>query len=712
MWDRLRQKDAGSPLNRKKLEAWQNARSSQSTSSLTTEGIKGGNRQYQYAIKGGRQTPPRPLRDMDRTSEHNQTYLSAPPVQPPPSTRNNHRSSSYGRPVSSIYSQPSPEAATFAAHQLRNEVGRINPSEVSPPSSPDIASTRHGPNPGDVSPIDEISDPVMSQHALERHAPPKNNARSSNIPMMRRQRRKNSDAAQNALRSTASRENLRQPRPHGSDVRWDPATGEPTSSTKGRPSQVNPQQYAQGLGTRATSTSPQTKPAQQSPNSFGERVRRTRQASGSPQPEPAPRPEWRGASGRTTIVAPVSDSMNVAPLSLPSKNSKRPGPGPGMLSPVESGLSETSSPQVSVRGQGMEGRSGSTEPSSARPLRRMNPSEQQPHPSHTANATSTPHPSAYPSPPLSDDISVPAKLVPAQHQPHPSSSAQASPRSLSLQVPSNDKAIRRKPAAGASHQPDNSTSPSPNSPRDIHPSQAPPGSFPSEWTQPPSRFSVTTYATSNYTSTPRESVDEETPPVPTSSQRFAQPPKPASGSSVLDRKRPVVKGFERSSRTNSNEPVKINMDSPYYVTSSVTKPRHSSPRTVPVPRGNDSTLSFISVSSTEKSLPPAPPEVTAAQDRVAQLNAKLEALGNRRININTAIKQMTELMPTDNILASDAVVRKREDEKRKVEVLRGELADVERESYELGLKLHRAYKRLDRDAEYEPTGLWVRRVTG
>jgi len=69
-------------------------------------------------------------------------------------------------------------------------------------------------------------------------------------------------------------------------------------------------------------------------------------------------------------------------------------------------------------------------------------------------------------------------------------------------------------------------------------------------------------------------------------------------------------------------------------------------------------------------------------------------------------------MPTDSVLASAEVLHKRELEKRKVEGLKTELAEIQREEYELGLKLHRAYKRLDRDAEYEPTTLWVRRVTG
>ncbi|KUI63111.1 hypothetical protein VP1G_10232 [Cytospora mali] len=73
---------------------------------------------------------------------------------------------------------------------------------------------------------------------------------------------------------------------------------------------------------------------------------------------------------------------------------------------------------------------------------------------------------------------------------------------------------------------------------------------------------------------------------------------------------------------------------------------------------------------------------------------------------------MTELMPRDNLMAAPEVMRKRESEKLKVQELERELADVQREEHELGMKLHRAYKRLDRHAEYEPTSLWVRRATG
>ncbi|KAI2640621.1 hypothetical protein GGS26DRAFT_169291 [Hypomontagnella submonticulosa] len=142
MFDRLRntQKDRGASLDRKKLEAWQNARS---PSSSTGRGVKGGDSQYQYSIRGG-PPPPRPPRDpnyppeRERHQQNRQSFQAAPAVQAP----NQYRNSGYGRPISSIYSQPSPDAATFAARQLRVQVPHTDPNEISPPSSPDALSPR------------------------------------------------------------------------------------------------------------------------------------------------------------------------------------------------------------------------------------------------------------------------------------------------------------------------------------------------------------------------------------------------------------------------------------------------------------------------------------------------------------------------------------------------------------------------------------------
>jgi hypothetical protein len=195
---------------------------------------------------------------------------------------------------------------------------------------------------------------------------------------------------------------------------------------------------------------------------------------------------------------------------------------------------------------------------------------------------------------------------------------------------------------------------------------------------------------------------------------------------MMDRKRPKLDGPENDNvHASGNSPIVISlkdefMSSPFSNVSQAARDRKAAAtggaaQNRNVARARTTVERPISsASSINKMLPPPPPEASAgeAHDRVALLNAQLQSLGNRRININRSIKQMTELMPTDNLMNSAEVILKREMEKRKVEVLKDELSEVQREEYELGLKLHMAYKRLDRNAEYEPTTLWVRRVTG
>ncbi|ORY62341.1 uncharacterized protein BCR38DRAFT_410768 [Pseudomassariella vexata] len=712
MWDRLRpaqQKDHSAPaLNRKKLEEWQNSR--------------GPSQGYSYTIKGGAR-PERPPRNFQKPKDnHNNTkpYLLCGVANNALEVRTQDADTTLSQQSNRSACGPGPTASRWQLPVSQLRLLAIRPSSFFsvfaavtrccyvrcaaaprqnlqqpkrhfPPSSPDVSTLRNGPHAhqdGDVSPIQEVSQ--SSHFNMDHGTTGRSGQARSNIPMMRREQRQKKDAALSALRESKSREQLRQPRPHGHDVRWDALTGEPTTSEKGRPSFVDPHQEVQKYS--GPSSLPINHPTA-NPSPFGERIRRTqppRQASSSPQTEPPPRPEWRGASGH------------------PPKSSKRPPRGAGVLSPVDSLGSETSSSSPPIQSKerlGSRALSGAT--------RSAVPSSTPWAPAPADPKPSTSNVQAYPSPPLSDDTSVPAKVLPKPvTQVHPAPEAQSPPSSL---FPPNEKAIRRKPAAQG-HQPPSATS-SVYSQLDIHPAQAPPGGFPvDEWTQPPSRFSVTTYATSAHSANPRHSADlnEDTPPLPTPPTQFSQSlPKSATppGNSILDRKRPVVSGYEHLPRHRvPSEPIKLNMDSPYYMSSGLTSSsRSTNPR--PVPNGNHSSLSVVSVGSLDKNLPLAPPE-ESARDRVAQLNAKLQSLANRRININQAIKQMTELMPTDRILASDEVIRKREKEKRKVEVLRDELANVQREEYDLGLKLHRAYKRLDRDADFEPTTLWVRRVTG
>ncbi|KAM0330140.1 hypothetical protein ACHAQA_004313 [Verticillium albo-atrum] len=669
----------------------------------------------------------------------------APPVREPP-PRNPHRSANRSnsdrntaaawRPVSSLYSQPSPKDDTFAI-VAAPAAYHSNAEDISPPSSPELASRHEARHPDDdnVSPIDEIPSMSQLEIAKQHHqryldeqkrqqASPSPQQRSQ-IPMMRRDRRKQQDSAASHLRETRSKELLRsQP---DQTTRWDDKTGKPVGES-------SPVHYPPQLQTPPPTTQRNAMKA------FGDRVRKMRPGAGAvdsskpaaiPAPITAPRPiderpGWRGASGRQTFVQPVHDTPQVAPIHIPRKSSKRAAVQTGRASGVTSPLSPIS-PSES------ETSAAATTPTGPRvaPLSLDHPLPSPPAPTQDTAL-------AHPTPPTSGGAVQP----PIHAMPNLGSQAgDASQHPGTLPFTPNrgppEKAIRRKPPPtnplalhphnghnsfasfsssvySPQFPPDSAERPSPQPNTAYEQSPEHTATTSDAWVQPPSRFSVTTFATSAHAGSPRASLDAELPPLPTP---------PAQSDSVMERRRPLRMGNE-SPAINADEPYKISM-SPAYTTSpdpaspSLPSARQNLPSQInrPAPRTNSgifggNTSRPESILSLSKALPPAPPEVSSANDRVAHLNARLSSLGNRRLNINMAIKQMTELMPTDNLLASEAVLRKREAEKRKVEALKVELADVQREEYDLGLKLHRAYKRLDKDAEYEPTTLWVRRVTG
>ncbi|KAK0641649.1 hypothetical protein B0T16DRAFT_420275 [Cercophora newfieldiana] len=720
-------------------------------------------RGYSYSIKGG-PPPPRPPREFIESQ-----YDSALPVQEPPPRNPNRialRASNF-RPPSSVYSQHFPPSPTRPAKLASQYDQRHGLGEISPPSSPEPDhGASHRPFARSVSPIE--SDRFASRHngnasrngngrpgritpqenrppSQTQNRPPSQNAnrQGSNIPMMRRARRKQSDAA---LRETQSKERIalnqqpQNPQQAPQDgPRWDPMTGERTTRPHGRPSQVKPAEFVHGLG--VTSSPPQrTAPA---PVTFGDRVRRMAKIAGPKDSDEDPaagafastRPGWRGASGRTAIVDPVKDDPEVAPLQVPERSTRR------VVSPTSA-----TAPKSSFMGNFL--RRGQTPPVSPGyetgaeaapqdtirkvvPSSQLSPNEPSQNPQDRQNAHSSPAPPNMPSAPeraakeLTRDV---LSSISANSPNSPSYPGGASPQGKSA-------VIKRKPAANAGHHQQESVS-SVYSQHSEMPPQ-PPAHNPNAntlppndpWVQPQSRFSVTTYATSAADGTPRESIDDfphNHPPVPSMPSAFKESPKPKQ-ESVMDRRRPKLDtSYDDGARSTHASPVVISLkdefvSSPfrYGNESQAARDRraaatgaHANPA---VNRTRAATSERpTSSSSINKMLPPVPPETSAgeARDRVGLLNAQLQALANRRININRSIKQMTELMPTDNVLDSMDVVRKREAEKRKVEVLKQELAEVQREEYELGLKLHRAYKRLDRDADWEPTTLWVRRVTG
>ncbi|WDK14600.1 hypothetical protein CGRA01v4_05881 [Colletotrichum graminicola] len=651
----------------------------------------------------------------------------------------------------------SPDFANVASSNMYRSAA----AEVSPPSSPDMAAQvkrTTAPTQGrNVSPMDSPTTSqldVAAEHGYsdqQQQQPNPQVRKKTSIPMLRRERRKNQEVAANTLRESKSQQRLRIQR----ETRWDDMTGEPTSQDKGRAGQVRPQEFAQefsanmALGMspaalKAMKNAPQTQ-------TFGDRLRRLRPIGGNkkqqqqqqqqrqPSPESATavvepideRPPWRGASGRTPMVKPVRDTKPASPLSIPPQSTRRAAVGPRL--PIAGVTTSPLSPVSPPRSE--------TSPRSRTPTARtvLNAPRQltaSPSPSPSATRTPAPAQSSYPSPPNSSaDVQSPIHATPDAAT--AADAATLQPAALAGQQQGapiaqsdRDKAIRRKPHRAnplglRAPQPSYTSSiyseqtvrsPTFDEHEKLHQPRAPPS--PVDHKPAAVVNEAAAHATSGYNPaavstsvTPRESAETGSAPV--------QSPHQAEG--VMNRKRPaVIKSTSPS--INPDQPIVISMSSPYMSSAFAEAPsppparaqlpsqRESLARTSPASLFSNSSRPE-SVWSTSKALPPPPTETCMSNDRVGYLNARLDSLSNRRININKAIRQMTELMPTDHILASQAVLLKREAEKRKVEALKIELAEIQREEYETGLKLHRAYKRMDRNADYEPTTLWVRRVT-
>jgi len=523
-----------------------------------------------------------------------------------------------------------------------------------------LTSSRSQSQEGDgVSPIDEMPD--ISHLALGRPSsgskPP-----SSNIPILRREKRNQvAAAAANLVSRKQVGENPRGRVAH--DPRWDPYSGEITTSDRGKPQSVKPGTFSPpglrsvhketglvlGNESSITTTAPKTH------TSFGDRVRRLK----SNHTAPVERPEWKGATGRVTLVSPVHDQLDMPPISIPRKSSKR------VASPHSESFSGGSSPVTIVRNS-----DGETSPASPA------------YPSTSIHTVLTSNNSGNNSPRIADPQS-PITVNP-------------DPDVVSQSAATKTLARNAAPQASESHTStwDRDEGTMANIERNFR-EQLQSVSTPiteepePEYTQPSSRFSVTTYAPSTTQNTPRPSTDT-----------FDNHPMPDT-SAILNRQRPNFGDSPKSNSITSTSTVTrkavANPSSPVFISMS-SIPSH-------LPPGSKRS------SNIAKNLPMSPAEASS-HDLVTSLQAQLENLAHRRNNIERSIRQMTELMPKDSVLITEEVRRKREGEKLKVERLREEERDVRREEHEVGLRLHRAWKRRDKEAVFEPTGLWVRRVTG
>ncbi|KAK0114905.1 hypothetical protein ONS96_013382 [Cadophora gregata f. sp. sojae] len=559
------------------------------------------------------------------------------------------------RPASSIYSQPSPNPInTRFTQNSYQSTSYTEKEEVSPQSSPELgpAKNRSQSQEDDgVSPIDEMPDVShLNLRPSSGSKPP-----SSNIPILRREKRNQvAAAAANLVNRKQVGENPRGRVAH--DPRWDPYSGEITTSDKGKPQSVKPGTFSPpGLrsvhketGLVLGNESSITTAGPKAHTSFSDRVRRLK----SNHSAPVERPEWKGATGRVTLVSPVHDQLDMPPISIPRKSSKR------VASPHSESFSGGSSPVTIVRNS-----DGETSPASP----------------------------AYPSPNIHTVLSE--KSSPRIANPQSPITVNPDPDVVSQSAAT--KTLARNAAPSESHDHTNTWERDDGTMANIERNfreQLQKVSTPiteepePEYIQQASRFSVTTYAPSTAHNTPRPSTDT-----------FDNHPMP-DPSSILNRQRPRPSDSPKSTKSTVTR-------------KAVAAPAPASPVFISMTTIPSNLPASKRSSNIAKNLPMSPAEASS-HDLITSLQAQLENLAHRRTNISKSIRQMTELMPKDGVLITEEVRRKRENEKLKVERLREEERDVRREEHEVGLRLHRAWKRRDKEAVFEPTGLWVRRVTG
>lgn len=120
--------------------------------------------------------------------------------------------------------------------------------------------------------------------------------------------------------------------------------------------------------------------------------------------------------------------------------------------------------------------------------------------------------------------------------------------------------------------------------------------------------------------------------------------------------------------------------------------------------------SVLSNSSSQggKSLPKTPQELSSP-DLIASLTAQQNDLALQRRNIERVIADLEKPEAKNPVHNSFKVIRERE---KQLEGLKMELADVIRRDHDLGMRLHRAWKRKERDDPNTPGSIfWVRRAT-
>lgn len=572
----------------------------------------------------------------------------------------NRRPLSEAPTASSIYSQPSPELngdSTITNGYKHRSSSSLFPDDVSPIGSPhskdrdDDRSQRSSP---DVSPVSDSPRPLANR------SPVLTSGRfSSNIPIAKKTRKFWNRPSTNSQERGSSL------------THWDVYSGEPTTREKGEPPQTTPS---------AVKLNAEPSPGRLSGNfesfgtsthiSGGTTIGRKRVASRDFKNAPIVRPEWRGAGGRHKIVNPLLDKPLPPGKSptFPAGSDKYQQDQVHKVRTAESLILSRSLHQVGNQ---------STQPSIILNDKNLD------HPIRSLGAMSKSSSVSVTPPEFQQNIqysdsSLSNDDARSPLARNPSTERFKDQRSQALpDVPQNiyNKAnipqIQEMQQRGSkivseavlnSVDTEHGSSETENS---LHANLQP--RHPQY--QLPSRFSSTT-STTVYESPP--ATPDACSNSPAVSTILTTP------NSILNRKRPVAPAGISNSKVNA---------------------RNSTPYTLGTPKETPE--------NKRKPLPKSPPEVEATS-RISSLEARLENLHQRRGNLQTVIHELTNVVQPSSLAYDKA---SRQEIKRTVEGLSRELAEVIKDEHDTGLKLHRALKRGDEFAAYEPTSIWVRRVT-
>ncbi|KAF2852976.1 hypothetical protein T440DRAFT_487967 [Plenodomus tracheiphilus IPT5] len=558
---------------------------------------------------------------------------------------------------SSVYSRPSHDLSYY----YENHTATSPYEDISPPSSPEperyLPTTDDQPrrfrSMRDVSPMNE------NRKKLEAGS-----RAVSNIPVLRRAPAALQTGEPHAVPKQKFWEGKLAP---NSKVKWDDYSGEP--SIAGKAASVSPGSYAkavpsggQPMGHSATISGPEKKST-----TLTNRMGRF----GS---KPAPVEPWSRATGRSEIAPALKDDPTAEPLQLPRKpvspavQRTDPARSNAVASAADRGVQAAVTQFVTAETLDFDMHNDPIKPTMPLKVgRKASPGSGLTSPTSPTNQGLGIHPFVYPSPitPTQQRSGSPDTVISVSREAalHPAQRTATPPYTTA-----EGKSAKQTPAS------DRETS--------------------------ASRFSWTTYnSATTYQHSPPPSPP---PPLPFSTplpkQRIVTEPVTAA-SSILSRRRPVPQADRVSTSAANTTPLRNPSPPPTMPgTAKIRSPTAFSPV-------SPSALSTFS--NTTKALP-QPPTTLSASDHIGLLESQLEDLRIRRTNVYRLLSDLNNAAPPNPLITDFKRARVVEARKRGFE---DELSEIKREEHDVGLKLHRAWKKREREDPGAGSALWVRRVT-